>query len=153
MTSLVTIKKILSMQWFHTFKYIRKFCFDSFISRQSSLFTERKMALLQNIPIKITLENVWAILDSVESDYEDNLADVREDLDTDFVVEDNEDKHEDQDEEDNSLDSPNNNQPHAIAHDFTSANDTNVPKKCPSKEKENTEKEIHWTKSTNYIKI
>ena len=49
-------------------------------------------------------KKVAAILETNESDYEDDLADVMEDLDTDFVIEDNEDKHEDQDEEDNSLD-------------------------------------------------
>ena len=72
------------------------------------------MPLPQNIPINITPENVLAILDSVESDYEDDLGDVMEDLGTEFVVENNEEKHEDQDEEDNSLDSPNYNELHAI---------------------------------------
>ena len=75
-----------------------------------------------------------------------------EDLDTEFVVEGNEDKHEYQDGEDNSLDSPNYNQLHAIVHKSNSADDTNVQNKCPSEEKENTVKEIHWTKSTNCIK-
>ena len=72
------------------------------------------MPLPQNIPINITPENVWAILDSVESDYEDDLADVMEDSGTEFVVENNEEKYEDQDEEDNSLDSLNYNELHAI---------------------------------------
>ena len=72
------------------------------------------MPLPQNIPINITPENVWAILDSVESDYEDDLADVMEGSGTEFVVENNEEKHEDQDEEDNSLDSSNYNELHAI---------------------------------------
>ena len=40
------------------------------------------------------------MLNSVESDYEDDLADVMEDSDSEFVVEDNEDKHESLDEED-----------------------------------------------------
>ena len=35
------------------------------------------MPLPQNIPINITPENVWAALDAVESDFEDDLADVR----------------------------------------------------------------------------
>ena len=72
------------------------------------------MPLPQNIPINITPENVWSILDSVESDYEDDLADVMEDSGTEFVVENNEEKYEDQDEEDNSLDSLNYNELHAI---------------------------------------
>ena len=72
------------------------------------------MPLPQNIPINITPENVWAILDSVESDYEDDLADVMEDSGTEFVVENNEEKYEDQDEEGNSLDSLNYNELHAI---------------------------------------
>ena len=117
------------------------------------------MPLLQNIPINITLENVRAILDSVESDQEDDLADVMEDSDTDFIVEGNQDKHEDQDEEDNSLDNynligkvPTYNQPDAIANESTSAEDTNVQNKCPSDEKEDTEKEIHWRKSTKLHK-
>ena len=117
------------------------------------------MPLLQNIPINITLENVRAILDSVESDQEDDLADVMEDSDTDFIVEGNQDKHEDQDEEDNSLDNYNligkvttYNQPDAIANESTSAEDTNVQNKCPSEKKEDTEKEIHWKKSTKLHK-
>lgn len=74
-----------------------------------------------------------------------------EDSDTEFVK--NIDKkHEDQDEEDNSLDSPNYNQPHAVVHESNFADDTNIQNKCPSEEKENTKKEINWTKSANYIK-
>lgn len=61
--------------------------------------------LAQNIQKNVTTENIWTILDSVESDYKSDLADVMEGLDCEF--EDNEDKHEDQDEEDNSLDSSN----------------------------------------------
>ena len=45
------------------------------------------------MPINITPENACAILDSVESDYKDDLADAVEDLDTEFVVEGNENKH------------------------------------------------------------
>ena len=44
-------------------------------------------------------ENVWAVLDAVESDYEDDLADVMEGSDTEFVVED-EEKEDYQDEGD-----------------------------------------------------
>ena len=94
----------------------------------------------------------WVVLDSVESDYKNDLADVIEDSDTEFVAEDNQDKHENQDKEDNSLDS-HNNQHHAIVHESTSAVDTNIQNKCTSEENENIRKEIHWTKSANYIKM
>ena len=94
------------------------------------------MPLAQNIPINVTLENVWVVSDSVESDYKNDLADVIEDSDTEFVAEDNQDKHENQDKEDNSLDS-HNNQHHAIVHESTSAVDTNVQNKCTSEENEN----------------
>ena len=94
------------------------------------------MPLAQNIPINVTLENVWVISHSVESDYKNDLADVIEDSDTEFVAEDNQDKHENQDKEDNSLDS-HNNQHHAIVHESTSAADTNVQNKCTSEENEN----------------
>ena len=67
-----------------------------------------------------------------------------EDSDTEFVVEDNQDKHEDQAKEDNALDLPSYNQPHAMVDEcMVDADDTNVLNKCPSKEKENTKKEIH----------
>ena len=46
------------------------------------------MPLPQNIPINITPEDIWAVLDVVESDFEDDLANVMEDLDAEFVVED-----------------------------------------------------------------
>ena len=42
-------------------------------------------------------------------------------------------------------------QPHAIVHESNSADNTNVQNKCPSKEKENIEKEIHCIKSSNYV--
>ena len=93
------------------------------------------MPFPQNIPINITPENERAILDSVESDYENDLAHVMEDSHTEFVVEDNEDKYQDQHEEYNLLDSPNYNQPHAIVNESNSAD------------------EIHWKKFTTYIKI
>ena len=47
------------------------------------------MPLAQNIPINVTLENVWVISHSVESDYKNDLADVIEDSDTEFVAEEN----------------------------------------------------------------
>ena len=75
-------------------------------------------------------KNAWVILDSGDSDCKDNLADVMEDLGTEFVVKENEDKHEKQDKEDNSLDSPNYNQPHAIVQKSNSAGDTDVQNKC-----------------------
>ena len=53
-------------------------------------------------------------MDSVESDYGNYLNDAMEDSYTEFVVEDNEDKHKDQDKEDNLLDTPYYNQPRAI---------------------------------------
>ena len=34
----------------------------------------------------ITPENVWVILDSVESDHEDDLADVMKDSNTEFLI-------------------------------------------------------------------
>ena len=52
------------------------------------------MPLPQNIPINITPENVWTVLDAVESDFDNDLADVMEDSDTEFVVE-NEQKDDD----------------------------------------------------------
>ena len=58
------------------------------------------MPLPQNIPINITPENVWAVLEVVESDFEDDLADVMEDSDTEFVVEDGQnDDNKDEDQE------------------------------------------------------
>ena len=135
------------MQWFHTIKCNQKFCFDSFISRESKLFTERKQPLPQNMPISITSENVQAILDSVESDHGNYLNDAMEDSYTEFVVEDNEDKHKDQDKEDNLLDTPYYNQPRAIV--FNSADGTNIQSNCPYKEKENGQKEIDLKMSTN----
>ena len=48
------------------------------------------MSLPQPIPINIASENVWTVLDAVESDCEDDLADVVKDSDTEFVFEDEE---------------------------------------------------------------
>ena len=71
--------------------------------------------------------------------------------DIEFIVEDNANKHEDQSEDDNLMDSPNYNQPHTIVHESDSPDNTNVQNKCSSKEKENIEKEIHCIKSSNHI--
>ena len=49
------------------------------------------------------------------------------------------------------MDSPNYNQHHAIVHESNSADNINVQNKCPSKKKENIEKEIHLIKSLKYI--
>ena len=49
------------------------------------------------------------------------------------------------------MDWPNYNQPHVIVHESNSADNINVQNKCPSKEKENIEKEIHCIKSSNYV--
>ena len=56
------------------------------------------MPFLQNIPINITPESVCAVLDSVESDFENNLADGMDDSDGKLVVEDGQ-KENDQDED------------------------------------------------------
>ena len=120
------------------------------------------MPLPQNIPINIISENVWAVLDDVESDFEDDLADVMEDSDTEFVVEDeqkDDDKDEDQ-EADTSI-SDTNQSLQAIVHDLAKDNDTDVQDEkinessnvvdSAAKSKDDTLKEIHWTKSTRYI--
>ena len=119
------------------------------------------MPLPQNIPINITPENVWAVLDAVESDFEDDLADVMEDSDTEFVVED-EEKDEDQERDTEAAISSNTNQtPHAIVHDLTEGAGDDVLKDDlneisgsvanAAKNKDDGMKEIHWTKSTKYI--
>ena len=46
------------------------------------------MPLPQNIPNNITTENVRIVLDALESDFKHDLADVMEDSDTEYVVED-----------------------------------------------------------------
>ena len=120
------------------------------------------MSLPQNIPINITPENVWAVLDAVESDFEDDLADVMEDSDTEFVVED-EHKNDDKDEDHaaNTSISDTNQTLQAIAHDSAKDDDTDVQDEkinessnvvdSAAKRKDDTLKEIHWTKSTTYI--
>ena len=116
------------------------------------------MLLPQNIPIKITLENVWAVLDAVESDFEDDLVDVMEDSDTEFVVE---DKQKDKDQEANTSISDTNQTLHVIVHDSTKDGETDVQDEkisessnvvdSAAKSKDDTLKEIHCTKSTRYI--
>ena len=76
------------------------------------------MPLPQNVPINITPENVWTVLDAVEIDFGDDLVDVMEDSDTELVVEDeqkNNDKDEHQ-EADTSI-SDTSQTLHAIGHD------------------------------------
>ena len=54
---------------------------------------------MQNISINIIPEYGWTVLDAMESDFKDNLADVMKDSVTGFVVEDElkeDDKDEDQ---------------------------------------------------------
>ena len=63
------------------------------------------MPFPQHIPINTTPESIWLIMDYVESDYKDELTDVKADSDTDFVNE-IEEK-----EEEQSLDSAKNSQP------------------------------------------
>ena len=121
------------------------------------------MPLPQNIPINITPENVWAVLDAVESDFEDDLADVMEDSHTEFVVED-EQKGDDRDEgqEANTSMSDTNQSLHAIVHGSAKDNNTDVQDEkidessnvveSAAKSKDDTLKEIHWTKSARYIK-
>ena len=120
------------------------------------------MPLPQNIPINITPENVWAVLDAVESDFEDDLADVMEDSDTEFVVEDEQkDDNKDKDQEADTSISDTNQSLHAIVHDLAKDNDTDVQDEkinessnvvdSAAKSKDDTLKEIHWTKSTRYI--
>ena len=120
------------------------------------------MPLPQNIPTNITPENVWAVLDALESDFEVHLADVMEDSDTEIVVEDeqkDDDKNEDQ-ETDTSI-SDTNQTLHAIAHDLAKSvasdlqdeqisESSNVVDSA-AKSKDDTMKEIHWTSSTRYI--
>ena len=123
------------------------------------------MPLPQHIPINITPENVWAVLDAVESDYEDDLADVMEGSDTEFVVEDEEkEDYQDEGDEENADNSiPETNQTlHTIVHDMNTTDDEEDKVQSRdevignadgdgNKNKKDTIKEIHWTKSTKYI--
>ena len=101
--------------------------------------------LPQKIPVDITSQNVRAILDSVDSDFEDELADVMEDSDTEFVVEDNETEDEQNFVMERNSENSNltNEKPHAIVHDSKSSKETSSIVE--------TVKHIHWTNSTKYI--
>ena len=82
------------------------------------------MLLPQNIPINITPENVWAVLDAVKTDFKDHLAEVMQDSKTDLMVE-NEQKEDDKDEdqEADTFISDTNQCLHVAVHDN---NDTDV---------------------------
>ena len=85
------------------------------------------MPLPQYIPINITLENVWAVLDAMESDFKDDLADLMDESDTEFVVEDEQkDNNTDEDQETDTSISDTNESLHAIVHDTAKDNDTEV---------------------------
>ena len=101
----------------------------------------------------------------MESDFEDDLADVMEDPDTEFVFEDEEkeDYQDEGDEEnaDNSI-SETNQTLHAIVHDMNTTVDeegkvqsgeevTGNADGDGNKNEKDTIKEIHWIKSTKYI--
>ena len=89
------------------------------------------MLLPENIPVNITPENVWAVLDTVESDFGDDFADVMDDSGTEFGVED-EQKDNDKDEyqeADTSTISDRNQSLHTIVSDSGKDNDTDVQDK------------------------
>ena len=93
------------------------------------------MLLPGNIPVNITPENVWTVLDTVESDFGDDfadvMADVMDDSDTEFGVED-EQKDNDKDEyqeADTSTISDRNQSLHTIVSDSGKDNDTDVQDK------------------------
>ena len=120
------------------------------------------MPLPQNIPINITPENVCAIIDAVESDFEDDLANVMEDSDTEFVVEDEQkDNEKDEDQEADTSISDISEILHAIVRNSAKDDDTDVQDSkvnqssnvldSAAKIKYDTLKEIHWTKCTRYI--
>ena len=120
------------------------------------------MLLPQNIPINITPQNVWAGLDTVESDFEDDLEDAMEDLDTELVVE-GEQKDDDKDEnqEIDTSTSDTNQSLHAIVHDSANDNNIYVPDEkindssnvvdSAAESKDDIPEESHWGKSTKYI--
>ena len=112
------------------------------------------MPLPQNISIDIIPEKIWAVLDAVESDFEDDLADVMEDSDTKFVFEDkqkDDDKNEDQEAVTSVSDT--NQSLHAIVHDSAKDDDTDIQDEkinesgnivdSTAKSKDDTLKEIH----------
>ena len=85
------------------------------------------MPLPQYIPINITLKNVWAVLDAMESDFKDDLADLMDESDTEFVAEDEQkDDNKDEDQETDTSISDTNESLHAIVHDTAKDNDTEV---------------------------
>ena len=93
------------------------------------------MLLPGNTPVNITPENVWTVLDTVESDFGDDfadvMADVMDDSDTEFGVED-EQKDNDKDEyqeADTSTISDRNQSLHTIVSDSGKDNDTDVQDK------------------------
>ena len=87
------------------------------------------MPLPQNVPINFTPENIWVVLDAAQSDFEDDLADVMEGSDTEFVVEDKQkDNGKDEDQEANTFISDTNQSLKAIVHDSVKDNDTDVQK-------------------------
>ena len=99
-----------------------------------------------------------AVLDDVKNDFEDDLADVTEDSDTEVAVE-YEQKNDDEDENqeaDTSI-SDTNQSLHAILLDSAKDNFTDVQDEqinessnfvdSAAKSKDDTLKQIHWTKS------
>ena len=117
------------------------------------------MLLPQNIPINITPENIWAVLDTVERDFEDGLVDIIKDTDIEFVVEDelkDDDKYKDQ-EAYTSI-SGTNQILHAIVDDSAQDGNTDVQDKkinessnfvdSVAKSKDTLN---NWAKSTRYI--
>ena len=120
------------------------------------------MPLPQNIAINITPENVWAVLDTVESYFKDDLAHVIENSDTKFVVEDEQkDDYKDKDQGADTSISDTNQTLHAIVHDSIKDVDTDVQNEkinefsnvmdSAAKSKDDTLKGIHWNKATRYI--
>ena len=72
-------------------------------------------------------ENVWAVLDAVESDFENDLTHVMEDSDTEFVVEyEQKDDDKDEDQEADTSISYTNQTLHAIVHDSAKDDDTDI---------------------------
>ena len=120
------------------------------------------MPLSQNIPINITLQNFCAVLDAVQSNFEDNFEGVMEDSDTKFVVENKQkDDNKEKDQEADTSISYKNQSLHATVHDSTKDNDTDIQDEkinessnvvdSAAKSRDDTIKEIHWNKSARYI--
>ena len=122
------------------------------------------MSLPHNIPTNITPENVWAVLDAVESDFEDDLADVMEESDTEFVIEDEQkDDDKDEDREADISISDTSQTLQVIVLNSAKDDDTYIQDEIiddstdvvdsATKSKDHTLKEIHWTRSTRYIHV